>query len=324
MKIAQIAGTERVVTHLTDALVSLGHDVTLFALKPGVAAHLAMLHEVRGCAEQFDILHFHVDLLHFPMFSSYAAQTVTTLHHRLDVADLVAAYQCWPEYGLVSVSNAQRKPLPGAHWLATVHHGVPSSSYRPQYQRRGSYFAVAATDRAYFETCIAPLLNHPLVEYLGEGDDAGRSQLLGDALALVAPIDEPEPFGLVMIEALACGTPVVAWDSGPVRELIDDGVTGFIVGTAQQARIALERCESLDRRHIRAIFQQRFSAHAMAKSYVNIYTKLVERRRNHLARPHVDRDIIHGRGDSYEQRHDARASQTAQGQTEGAVGQAHG
>lgn len=340
MKIAQIAplqeaipprlygGTERVVAHLCDALVDEGHDVTLFStadahtrarlvpmrdqpirldeapLKSDLAAHLSMLHEVRRRAAQFDVLHFHMDMIHFPMFEEFAARTVTTLHGRLDLKDLAGVYRHWPEYGLVSISDSQRKPLADANWLATVQHGVPESllnycAYHAGYlaflgrispekcpdvairiaQRAGLPLKMAAkvdpVDRAYFEKVVRPLLDDPLIEYIGEIGDADKSRFLGGAVALLFPIDWPEPFGLVMIESFACGTPVIAWNCGSVPEVIDDGETGFIVSSDVQALAALERTKLLDRRHVRAIFERRFTARTMAAGYLEVYSELL-------------------------------------------------
>jgi len=341
MKIAQITplyeavpprlygGTERVVGYLCNALVELGHDVTLFAsgdahtqaklcpvrdqairldsapLKSDLAAHLSMLHEVRRRAEQFDILHFHVDMLHFPMFESCAARTVTTVHGRLDLKDLHAVYQHWPAYGLVSISNDQRRPLPLANWIATVSHGVPQQLFAASGIATGGYLAflgrispekrpdvairmalrarlplkiaakVDAVDRAYFETVVRPLLDDPLVEYVGEIGDERKSEFLGGALALLFPIDWPEPFGLVLIEACACGTPVIAWRCGSVPEIVEDGVTGFIVDSEHAALAAIARAQQLDRRRIRAVFEQRFTAQIMAQAYLDVYAQCI-------------------------------------------------
>ena len=339
MKIAQIAplaeavpprlygGTERVVANLTDCLVELGHEVTLFAsaeaktkahlvparerairldpspLKSDVAAHLAMLHEVRRRAREFDILHFHIDLMHFPFFEALADRTVTTLHGRLDLADLGDVYRRWHEYPLVSISDSQRKPLQFANWLATVHHGIPRDlfEYRPSHcgylafvgrispekrpdraielaRRAGVSLRmgakVDAADLQYFHESIEPLLDQPHVEFLGEVDDATKGELLGGAAALVFPIDWPEPFGLVMIEAMACGTPVIAWDAGSVPEIVDDGVTGFIVRSMVEAESAVERINELDRRRVRETFERRFSVETMSRKYLELYSLL--------------------------------------------------
>jgi glycosyltransferase involved in cell wall biosynthesis len=344
MHIAQIAplaeavppkfygGTERVVATLCDALVELGHEVTLFAaadartsaklvpvreqsirldpapLKSDVAAHLAMLHEVRRRAWQFDILHFHIDLLHFPVFEHQAHRTVTTLHGRLDLADLEAAYAHWPQFGLVSISDHQRTPLPFVNWLATVPHGLPVERFafraRPQpgylafigrispekrpdvaisiARRAGIALKIAAKvdniDRDYFEARIAPLLDHPLIDYIGEIGDDQKSEFLGNALALLFPIDWPEPFGLVMIEAMACGTPVIAWNRGSVPEVVDHGVTGYIVDSEEEALAALSNIGQIDRRTVRAVFERRFAARTMARSYVDLYARLIDSR----------------------------------------------
>lgn len=345
MKIAQITplyesvpprlygGTERVVAYLCDALAQLGHDVTLFAaadartrarlvavrdqairldaapLKSDLAAHLGMLHEVKRRAAQFDILHFHVDLLHFPMFELHADRCVTTLHGRLDLKDLPQAYERWPSFGLVSVSDHQRSPLPEANWLATVPHGLPPDLYTFNERPAGRYLAflgrmspekgpevairlakragiplrIAAkvddVDKAYFKAVVEPLLEHPLIEFVGEIGDAQKSEFLGNARALLFPIRWPEPFGLVMIEALACGTPVVAFDWGAVSEVVQPGVNGFIVRSDEQALRAIARVDQLDRRAVRATFDRRFTAESMARAYVDVYASLIKSHR---------------------------------------------
>jgi glycosyltransferase involved in cell wall biosynthesis len=340
MHIAQIApltesipprlygGTERVVGNLCDALVELGHQVTLFAaadartdakliavrdrsirldpapFKSDVAAHLSMLAEVRRRAWQFDVMHFHIDLLHFPVFEHQAHRTVTTLHGRLDLTDLEGAYRHWPQFGLVSISDHQRTPLPFVNWLATVPHGLPEHQFaftaRPQpgylafigrispekrpdvaisiARRAGIPLKIAAkvdkVDRDYFETRIAPLLDHPLIDYIGEIGDSEKSEFLGNAQALLFPIDWPEPFGLVMIEAMACGTPVIAWNRGSVPEVVEHGVTGYIVDSEEEALAALSNIGSIDRRTVRAVFEQRFAARTMARSYLDLFARL--------------------------------------------------
>ncbi|MFC7301922.1 glycosyltransferase family 4 protein [Cognatiluteimonas weifangensis] len=345
MRIAQIAplyeavppllygGTERIVAHLTDALVDRGHEVTLFAtaeartrarlvavrdrairldpapLKSDLAAHLAMLHEVYRRRHEFDVLHFHVDLLHFPLFDDCAERTLTTLHGRLDLQDLASAYLRWPHFPLVSISDHQRRPLRFANWRGTVYHGLPDDLYRFS-PAGGDYLAflgrispekrpdraiaiaraaglplkiaakVDAADRAYFHDKIAPLLDDPLVEFVGEIGDTDKSRFLGGARALLFPIDWPEPFGLVMIEAMACGTPVVAWRCGSVPEVVDDGVTGRVVDSHAAAVAAVAEVAGYDRRRIRAVFERRFSAAAMARGYEALY-----------ARPHPGRAL---------------------------------
>jgi glycosyltransferase involved in cell wall biosynthesis len=343
MKIAQIAplyeavppklygGTERVVAHLCDALVELGHDVTLFAaaeahtkaalvpvrdeairldaaaLKSDLAAHLSMLHEVRRRSGQFDVLHFHVDMLHFPMFEQHAHKTVTTLHGRLDLKDLSHVYERWPSFGLVSISDQQRSPLPRANWLATVPHGVPASQYMFR-EQPGRYLAflgrispekrpdvairlarrariplkiaakVDALDQAYFESVVKPLLNEPSIEFVGEIGDEHKSEFLGNALALLFPVNWPEPFGLVMIESMACGTPVIAWRRGSIPEVIDDGVNGYIVDSEPEALDAIERVVNISRAGVRAAFEQRFASTKMARAYLDVYAQLIRRR----------------------------------------------
>lgn len=340
MKIAQIAplyestpprlygGTERIVAALTDALVDLGHEVTLFAsadartkarlvtvrdqairldpapLKSDLAAHLSMLHEVRQRAGSFDLLHFHVDLIHFPFFEAMARRTLTTLHGRLDLKDLAGVYERWGGFPLVSISDDQRKPLAEANWLATVQHGLPgvdgalnmagprdylaflgriSPEKRPDRaiaiaKRAGMKLKIAAkvdaADTRYFREQIAPLLDDPLIEFIGEIGDSDKGSFLGGAAALLFPIDWPEPFGLVMIEAMSAGTPVIAWRRGSVPEIVEEGSTGYIVDTVEDAADAVPRAQGLDRLTIRQTFERRFSARAMALSYAALYEKL--------------------------------------------------
>lgn len=323
-------GTERVVAHLADALVDAGHDVTLFAsadactrarlvpvrdqairldpapLKSDLAAHLAMLQQVRRRADEFDVLHFHTDLLHLPMFEEHAARTVTTLHGRLDLKDLSEAYRRWPQYPLVSISDHQRRPLPMAHWAGTVHHGLAAGTYRYSPRADGGYLAflgrispekrldraieiagrsglplkvaakLDAVDCAYFHRVIEPLLAQPHVEFVGEISDAEKSEFLGGAIGLLFPIDWPEPFGLVMIEAMACGTPVLAWRCGSVPEVVDDGVNGCVVDSMAAAVAAVDRLRRLDRAAVRATFERRFTADVMAQHYLEIYRQLLD------------------------------------------------
>jgi glycosyltransferase involved in cell wall biosynthesis len=342
MKIAQVAplyeavppklygGTERVVANLTDALVELGHEVTLFSsadavtraelvpvrdqairldpapLKSDMAAHLSMLSEVRRQQDRFDIIHFHTDMVHFPLFEAMAPRTLTTLHGRLDLKDLPEVYRRWPKYPLVSISDAQRVSLPFANWVGTVYHGMPEAMFQFSDAPRG-YLAflgrispekgpdraihiakrlgvplkiaakVDAADTAYFETCIRPLLNDPLIEFVGEIGDSKKSEFLGGAIALLFPICWPEPFGLVMIEAMACGTPVIGYPYGSAPEVIDDGVTGFLVGGEDEAVAAIARARTLDRREVRRRFVRRFSATAMARGYLDLYADRLAR-----------------------------------------------
>jgi glycosyltransferase involved in cell wall biosynthesis len=308
--------------------VGLGHEVTLFAsaeartratlvpvrdqairldpspLKSDLAAHLAMMDEIRLRRGEFDLLHFHVDLIHFPFFENVAARTLTTLHGRLDLKDLPEVYARWPHYPLVSISDDQRKPLAKANWLATVQHGLAENVYafnerpvdpylaflgrispekRPDRaitiaKRLGMRLKIAAkvdaADAAYFRDQIKPLLDDPLIEFVGEISDLEKSAFLGNASALLFPIDWPEPFGLVMIEAMACGTPVVAWRCGSVAEIIEQGKTGFIVDTEEQAMTAVLNLGQINRGTVRRVFEKRFTADVMARNYLRLYWRL--------------------------------------------------
>lgn len=340
MKIAQVTplyeavpprlygGTERVVAHLTDALVDLGHEVTLFAsaeaqtkarliavrdqairldpapLKSDFASHLTQLAEVRALADDFDVIHFHTDMVQFPFFADRAERTLTTLHGRLDLKDLPAVYKRWPQFPLVSISNDQRRPLPFANWAGTVHHGMSADLYRfsettdgylaflgrisPEKRpdraialakRLGKRLKIAAkvdaADSAYFQEIIEPMIRgEALIEFVGEIGDEEKSAFLGGAEALLFPIDWPEPFGLVMIESMACGTPVVAYRCGSVPEVIEHGVTGLIVDNDDEAAEAILRAPSLDRNLVRRRFEERFSSEAMARRYVALYERL--------------------------------------------------
>ncbi len=324
-------GTERIVHYLVEELVRLGQEVVLFAsgdsrtsarlvpcseralrldarVREYLPHHVAMLQTVREQAHTFDILHFHIDYLHYPLFLDLAPRTVTTLHGRQDVWDLRAVYRRFPRYPLVSISDAQRRPLRDLPlvWAGTVHHGLPPDLYRPGpgdggyavflgrispekrpdrairiARRAGVPLKIAAKvdaiDRAYFERVIAPLLAEgDGVEFVGEVDDRQKEVLLGHARALLFPIDWPEPFGLVMIEAMACGCPVVAWDCGSVPEVVEDGVSGFVVNSEAAAAEALERAAGLDRGRIRERFEARFTAARMARDYLEIYARLAD------------------------------------------------
>ena len=339
MRIAQIApliesvpprlygGTERIVSYLTEELVRQGHEVTLFAsgdsltaaelvpcseralrLEPTVRDalpyYMVMLDRLRRRARDFDVRHFHIDYLHFPLFRDLAARTLTTQHGRLDLPDLPVAYQAFPEFPLVSISDDQRRPCPDWSWLRTVHHGLPEHLYPFAPRAEGGYLAflgricpekrpdqaieiarraglplkiaakVDRVDQAYFDEVIRPLLRDPLIEFVGEIGERSKAAFLGGARALLFPIDWPEPFGLVMIEAMACGTPVVAYRRGSVAEVIEDGWTGFVVDDVPGAVAAVAELDSLDRRLIRARFEQRFTAERMAKDYVAAYSSL--------------------------------------------------
>ena len=337
MKIAQIpplyeavpprlyGGTERVVAQLCEALVDLGHDVTLFAsadartratlvpvrdqairldeapLKSDLAAHMTMLAEVRERASQFDLIHFHTDMLHFMMFEDMADRTITTTHGRLDLKDLPPVYRRWSKFPLVSISDSQRLALPFANWTATVYHGMRADaatwfSARPQgylaflgrmspekgpdkairiARRLGIPLKMAAkvdfADAPYFHSVVEPMLQDPLIEFVGEIGDAEKPAFLGGARALLFPVCWPEPFGLVMIEAMACGTPVVAFGAGAAPEVVDEGVTGFIVDDEDAAVAAVRALVRLDRREVRRRFDRRFSAMVMGRAYLDVY-----------------------------------------------------
>jgi len=341
MRIAQIAplmercppvlygGTERVVSYLTEELVARGHDVTLFASgdsltgaklvgcseralrldpeKPdALAYHAIMLDQVLQRADEFDVLHFHIDLMHAPAVRPFAQKTVTTLHGRLDLPGLRPFYQTFPRLPLVSISDAQRRPLPPVNWAGTVYHGLPKALLQPC-AKGGDYLAflgrispekrpdraieiackaglplkiaakIDAVDQDYWRQRIAPMVRAaPSVEYVGEIAEHEKVEFLGRASALVFPIDWDEPFGLVMIEAMACGAPVIAYGRGSVPEIIDHGVTGFIVSSIEEAVTAVGRLDALDRAKVRAAFDRRFTVQRMAHDYLAIYKTRVD------------------------------------------------
>ena len=340
MRIAQVAplmesipprlygGTERIASFLTEELVAQGHDVTLFASGQSITAarlvaccaqplrlnsavrdvipyYMMMLDKVRSMAGEFDILHFHIDQFHFPIFHDQARRTITTLHGRQDLPDLKHLYAGFPEMPLVSISNAQRAPVPKANFASTIYHGLPRGLLTATLQPKGGYLAfigrispekgidraiaiarsvglplrIAAkidrVDEAYFRSEIEPLLQGPGVEYIGEIDDRHKSKFLGEARALLFPIAWPEPFGLAMIEAMACGTPVLAFRNGAVSEVIDEGVTGYVIDDMNDAVPALARVLDLDRGRVRRRFEERFSVSRMARDYVRVYEQLI-------------------------------------------------
>ncbi len=341
MRIAQVAplsesvpprlygGTERVVSYLTEECVRRGHEVTLFAsgdslttarLRPAcrralrmegtkvidpLAHHVRMIEMVAREAYTFDVVHFHIDYLHFPVTRRQAITAVTTMHGRLDIPDVHPVHEEFAEMHLVSVSEAQRKPMPWANWVGTVYHGVPENLYQPRTQP-GTYLGflgrispekrvdraieiarrthiplkiaakVDVVDEEYFESRIRRLLDDPLVEYIGEIGEHEKSEFLGCACALIFPVDWPEPFGLVMIEALACGTPVIAYRAGSVPEIIEQGKTGYIVETLDQAVSAVRRIGALDRRTCRRVFEERFSSGRMCTDYLALYRRLCD------------------------------------------------
>jgi glycosyltransferase involved in cell wall biosynthesis len=344
MRIAQVAplyesvppkyygGTERVVSYLTEELVHQGHQVTLFASGDSeTKAHLVaacrrslrldkhcvdqlahqvlMLEHVFQRAAEFDIIHFHVDYLHFPLSRRQPITHVTTLHGRLDIPDLVHVYQEFRDMPVISISNGQREPLAWANWQATVYHGIPADMYRFRGEP-GTYLAfigrispekrvdraieiakevgiplkiaakVDRVDKDYFESAVQPLLREALVEFVGEIGDGEKDDFLGNAYALLFPIDWPEPFGLVMIEAMACGTPVIAYRGGAVPEVMEQGHTGFIVNELKDAVEAARRVPELSRKRCREVFEQRFTATRMAHDYVQVYDRLINRNPN--------------------------------------------
>jgi glycosyltransferase involved in cell wall biosynthesis len=350
MKIAQIAplfesvppslygGTERVVSYLTEELVKQGHQVTLFAsggsvtsaeltvctpralrldqnVRDPIPHFMLMLDHVRERADEFDILHFHIDYLHFPLFRSNSAQTLTTLHGRQDLPDHMEFYVRFADMPLVSISNAQRAPIANANFVATVYHGLPLELHKPTLRPRGGYLAflgrispekrpdhaiaiasaagmplkmaakVDKVDEGYFREVISPLLRAPSVEFIGEINERAKSEFLGEAAALLFPIDWPEPFGLVMIEAMACGTPVIGFGSGSVSEIIDHGVTGRIVSSVDEAVRAVPEALAMSRRVIRDRFEERFSSTRMAKDYVALYRSMLRERSRVNAAP---------------------------------------
>ncbi len=341
MRIAQIAplyesvppkyygGTERVVSYLTEELVRQGHDVTLFASGDSVtrarliapcrrslrldkscidqlAHHVLQLEKAFRDASQFDIIHSHLDYLPFPLARRQRIPVVTTLHGRLDIPDLVPLYREFSEMPVVSISDAQRQPLPWLNWQGTMYHGLPENLYTYR-EKPGTYLAflgrispekrvdaaieiakhtgmelkiaakVDKVDREYFTEVIRPLLDHPLVEYVGEIGEGEKDEFLGNAYALLFPIDWPEPFGLVMIEAMACGTPIIACRQGSVSEVIQEGVTGFICDSVEEAVRSVERIPSLSRKECRQIFEKRFTVRQMAQGYLAIYHRLLRR-----------------------------------------------
>jgi glycosyltransferase involved in cell wall biosynthesis len=320
-------GTERVISWLTEELVGLGHKVTLFASGDSVtsarlepmwptalrldgsvrdpnALHMSMIEQVCRRAKEFDLLHFHLDYYPFSVVSRQSTPFLTTLHGRLDLPEHQPVFSTFSTIPIVSISNAQRRPVPNAHWIGTVNHGMPEDLLRPvpadaSYlaflgrispekrvdraihiaERCGLPLKIAAkvdvVDHDYFEETIRPLLAKPHVEFLGEISDAQKSDFLSRAVALIVPIDWPEPFGLVMIEALACGTPVIAFNRGAAPELIEDGVTGFVVEDETSAVGALRHVSRLSRTVVRQRFEERFTARRMAKEYLELYRDLL-------------------------------------------------
>ncbi|HZP76668.1 MAG TPA: glycosyltransferase family 4 protein [Pseudolabrys sp.] len=351
MRIAQIAplieavppklygGTERVIYWLTEELVALGHDVTLFAsgdsktsarleavwpralrldgaVRDQNALHMAMLERVCERADEFDMLHFHLDYYPFSLFSRQPTPFVTTLHGRLDLPEHDVVFETFSSAPVIAISKMQRELMPKAGWVDTIHHGLPQQLLAPR-AAKPSYFAflgrispekavdrairmshacgiplkiaakVDKVDREYFDSEIRPLISGPDIEYIGEITDEQKSDFLSGAVALLAPVDWPEPFGLVLIEAMACGTPVIAFNRGAVPEIVEDGVTGFIVEDEPSAIAAVKRLPELSRPRIRERFERRFTARRMAEDYVEVYHALIARADPHRNKLHV-------------------------------------
>lgn len=346
MRIAQVAplteavppklygGTERVISWLTEELIALGHDVTLFAsgdsvtsaklqsvwptalrldgtIRDANALHMMMLERVRQQAAEFDFLHFHLDYYPFSLFARQPTPFVTTLHGRLDLKEHQPLFSTFSSAPVISISDAQRKPVPQAGWVRTIHHGLPEQLLTPK-PVTPTYLAflgriapekaldrairiavrcdlplkiaakVDPVDRDYFETEIRPLLSLPGIEYIGEISDREKSDFLSGAIGLLLPIDWPEPFGLVMIEAMACGTPVIAFNAGSVPEVVEPGLTGYIVSDEDAAVAAVEHLPRLSRARVRARFEERFTARRMANDYLDVYREMMRDEAPHL------------------------------------------
>ena len=339
MKIAQVAplteavppklygGTERVVSWLTEELVALGHDVTLFASGNSItsaklasvwpralrldgtvrdpnALHVELVEQVARRASEFDVVHFHLDYYPFSLMSRQSTPYVTTLHGRLDLPELQPIFTTFSQAPVISISDSQRRPLPQANWIETVHHGMPERLLQPNGSvptylaflgrvspEKGLERAISVAqmcrmplkiaakvdtaDATYFNKHIVPLLDQPGIEFIGEIDDERKPEFLSGAAALLTPIDWPEPFGLVMIEAMACGTPVVAFNRGSAPEIVEHGVTGFIVEDVTSAAGAVKQAVRLSRDGVRARFEERFTARRMAKDYLESYRTLI-------------------------------------------------
>jgi glycosyltransferase involved in cell wall biosynthesis len=341
MRIAQIAplfeavpprlygGTERVVYWLTEELVSMGHDVTLFAsgdsvtsaklaamrpeairldpnVKDWVSIYIRYAEMLYRRKDEFDVMHFHIDFFQLGLMTRQNVPFLSTMHGRLDLPEFVEGFSAFPDAPFVSISDNQRKPIPHLNWVRTVHHGMLPNILTPQpvkqdyaaflgrvspekgldraiaiSGRAGMKLKVAAkvdnADKEYYDTVIKPLLKtNTHVEFIGEINDQQKPDFLSGAHALIFPIDWPEPFGLVMIESMACGTPVIAFRSGSVPEVIDDGLTGFIVNNVDEAVEATKKVHTLDRQKVRETFDRRWTARRMAQDYVNLYEELAQ------------------------------------------------
>jgi glycosyltransferase involved in cell wall biosynthesis len=344
MKIAQVAplyeavppklygGTERVVHYLTEELVNMGQEVTLFAsgdsktsarlianisqalrldkaCEDYLAPHIVQLMEVLERADEFDFIHFHTDYSHFPFTQNLSTPFATTLHGKLSIPELQPLYNRFPDQPVISISNNQRQPLPQANWVSTVYHGLPLSLHK-EGTGKGDYLAflgrvspekgldkaiavakavgiklkIAAkidkADKEYYEEKIKPLLKDPLIEFIGEINENQKTEFLGNALAMLFLINWNEPFGIVMIEAMACGTPVIALPCGSVPEIIENGKSGLIVPNEKAAIEAVKKVTALDRKQVRACFEERFSSRRMALSYLAVYQRLQQQQKN--------------------------------------------
>jgi glycosyltransferase involved in cell wall biosynthesis len=348
MRIAQIAplteavpptlygGTERVISWLTEELVALGHDVTLFAsgdsmttaklepiwpralrldgtVRDPNALHMMMIEHVYRRSDEFDLMHFHLDYYPFSLMAGQSTPFITTLHGRLDLPEHQPVFETFADVPVVSISDAQRRPVMDANWSATVYHGLPADLLTPQpvtpsylaflgrispekrldraidiAQRCGLPLKIAAkvdrADQDYFDETIRPYLGADGIEYIGEISDGQKAEFLSGAIALLVPVDWPEPFGLVMIEAMACGTPVIAFNRGSVPEVVENGVTGFVVEDQTSAVGAVRNLGSLSRPMIRRRFEERFTARQMTEQYLNVYRGMIKDRR---VRPHL-------------------------------------
>jgi glycosyltransferase involved in cell wall biosynthesis len=371
MRIAQVAplyesvpprlygGTERVVSWLTEELVRMGHEVTLFAsgdsktsaylisaasqalrlndqIVEEMPYFMIQLEQVKQHAREFDFIHWHIDYMSYPLSHCIPTPQVTTLHGRLDLPDLFPLYKEFQDIPVISISDAQRTPLPWINWQGTVHHGLPANLFTP-HNARGEYLAVlgrispekgvdraieiakrvgmplriaakiSKPDRPYYEQVIKPLLDHPLIEFVGEINEKQKDDFLGNAYAVLFPINWPEPFGIVMIEAMACGTPIVAFPGGSVEEVEEDGVTGYLVTNVEEAVRAVERVPELSRRRVRAAFEERFTAAQMTRNYLALYHRIIETQTVARAR-HFATSAGNGHGSSGESAHTHRPS----------------
>jgi glycosyltransferase involved in cell wall biosynthesis len=321
-------GTERIVSYITEEFVRQGHEVTLFASGDSVtnaklispckkalrldiscadqiAPHFTMLEMLYKKIDDFDVIHYHIDYLHYPISRRYNnVPSITTLHGRLDTTEILDLYKEYKDIPLISISNDQRKPLPDVNWQKTIYHGLPIDQYK-EYDGEGKYLAfigriakekrpdraieiakkagiplkiaakVGKADEEYYHTVIKPMIDgDPLIEFVGEIGEKEKNEFLGNAIAMLFPIDWPEPFGLVMIESMACGTPVIAWKNGSVPEIIDHGITGFVVESIEESVNAIKNISSISRRKVREVFEKRFSSKVMADNYLDLYDDL--------------------------------------------------